>query len=125
MYNSCEFINYCLNVKYFPKVWKLAKIIPNPKPGEDSLFPQNFRPISLLSTLSEIFEKIIVFRIRSSLVKNKIINDAQYGFRSGYCTIRQLTRVCYTIMTNINKNKHSSTLLLEIEKASTRSAIGL
>lgn len=102
---------------YFPKIWKVAKIIPLPKPGEDQLFPQNYRSISLLNELVKILEKSILRKLCSHLAKDEIINNAQYGFRPGYCTTRQLARVVYTITSNLNKNKNSCAVLLDIKKA--------
>lgn len=118
--------NYCSTNTHFPRVWKIAKIIPIPKPGKDPLFPQNYRPISLLIAIFEMLEKIIAKKIRNYLAANNFINEAQFGFLPGRCTIRQfrqilyyskLAHVCCTIIANINKNKHSGVLLLDIEKA--------
>lgn len=109
--------NYCIRNTYFPKIWRIAKIIPIPKPGKDQLFPQNYRPISLLSTLSKVFENVIAKRIRKYLDDNNCLNEAQFGFRTGHCTVRQLSRVLYIIIANKNKNKHTGVMLLDIEKA--------
>lgn len=109
--------DYCIKNMCFPKIWRLAKILPIPKPGKNHLFPQNYRPISLLSTTSKIFESLIAKRIRKYLDNNNCFNEAQYGFRPGLCTVRQLSGVLYTIIANKNKNKFSSVLLLDIEKA--------
>lgn len=109
--------NYCLQNDYFPNIWKTAKMLPLPKPGKDSLFPQNYRPISLLNAFSKIFEKIIAKNILKFLNSNKVLNEAQFGFRPGLCTVRQLARVVYIIISNINKNKHSGMVLMDIEKA--------
>lgn len=109
--------NYCLTISYFPKIWKLAKILPLPKPGKDKLFPQNYRLISLLISLAEIFEKLIADKINHFLTHNNIINEAQFGFRPGKCTVRQLARVVYSILSNFNKNNHTSSIFLDIEKA--------
>lgn len=44
---------------YFPKVWRKALILAFPKLGKSQSFPANYKPISLLSTLSKIYEKVI------------------------------------------------------------------
>jgi hypothetical protein len=50
--------NHCLRLSYFPNAWKEAKIITLPNPGKDPKFPQNLRPISLLSTTGKLFRKL-------------------------------------------------------------------
>jgi hypothetical protein len=52
--------NHCLRLCHFPPPWKEAKIIALPKPGKNTKFPQNLRPISLLSTTGKLFEKLIL-----------------------------------------------------------------
>ena len=47
-------INGCLRINYFPDAWKKAIIVTIPKPGKDQNIPDNYRPISLLSSLSKI-----------------------------------------------------------------------
>jgi hypothetical protein len=49
-------LNHFLRFGHFLAPWKEAKIITLPKPGKDPKFPQNFRPISLLSTTGKLFE---------------------------------------------------------------------
>ena len=70
-----------LQKRKLPKKWKLADIVPIFKKGnrED---PLNCRPVSLLSILSKILEKIVRERWVNHLEKNGLISDKQYGFRS-------------------------------------------
>ncbi|GFX34211.1 RNA-directed DNA polymerase from mobile element jockey [Trichonephila clavipes] len=53
----------CLVNGYFPPAWKHAIITLLPKPGKDAKFATNYRPISLLSTIGKIIEKIILKRL--------------------------------------------------------------
>ena len=66
----------------FPKAFKTAIIKSIFKSG-DRLDLQNYKPISLLSCLSKIYEKIIIKRILSYLNKCHILSNNQYGFWEG------------------------------------------
>ena len=69
----------------FPNVLKLARIVPLHK-KESKLNANNYRPISTLSIMSKIFEKIMCSRIQSFLIDKNIISSQQFGFRAGYST---------------------------------------
>jgi hypothetical protein len=51
-------INHWIRLSHFPAPWKEAKVIALRKPGKDPKFPQNLRPISLLSSTGKVFEKL-------------------------------------------------------------------
>ncbi|KAG8239886.1 hypothetical protein J437_LFUL018735 [Ladona fulva] len=68
--NSSHFVNLftnlfntCLQIHYFPDSWKLGTIILFLKTQKDPLLINNYRPITLLSSLSKVFEKIILQHI--------------------------------------------------------------
>lgn len=110
-------INAILKTGYFPDNWKLATIIPIPKPGKDHTDPVNYRPISLLSSLSKVAEKVIVSRINDYNKKQNIIIDEQFGFRSGHNAAMQVARIAHAITLNYNVSNVTSLVLLDIEKA--------
>lgn len=110
-------INAILRTSHFPELWKLAVIVPIPKPNKDCSNPINYRPISLLSSLSKITEKVILERINTFNTKNKIIIDEQFGFRGGHNTTMQVARIAHAITLNYNKSNVTSLALLDIEKA--------
>lgn len=110
-------INAILLTGYFPDKWKIAVVIPIPKPGKDLKNPINYRPISLLSCLSKIAEKAILHRIKTFENKKRIIIDEQYGFRSGHNTSLQVARIAHDIITHYNNDNVTSMTLLDIEKA--------
>ena len=59
---------------------KMAKIIPIFKTN-DNPYPNNYRPISLLSNFKRIFEKLIFKRMESFIQQNNLLSPSQYGFR--------------------------------------------
>ena len=64
----------------FPDICKLAKVIPIFK-NESRLLCNNYKPISLLSNISKIFEKVIHWRLNLFLEENNCIHPFQFGFR--------------------------------------------
>ena len=76
-----KLINLCFETGVFPDLLKFARITPLHK-KESKLDFHNYRPISLLSIYSKIFEKLIYSRVYAYLVKFNLISDKQFGFRS-------------------------------------------
>ena len=110
------FIDFCFTNGVFPTNSTIAKIVPIFEKGnrED---PSNYRPISILTCYSKIFEKIIYYRFISFLNKHKVIQNTQYGFRSEVSTNHALIDVVTNIFDNINSNKYAGLIFLDLTKA--------
>ena len=78
-------INICLEVGHFPDFLKVARITPVLKAGDPTQFG-NYRPISVLSVFSKVFERVIQVRFVSFFEKQGHILGSQYGFRRGHST---------------------------------------
>lgn len=65
--------NYIWTKRVFPKIWKMAIVVPVAKPGKDPSKSDNYRPISLTCNMCKILEKIINKRLRWFLDTQKII----------------------------------------------------
>ena len=73
-------INQSLTTGIFPTRYKLAKVIPLlKKPNNNNL--DNFRPISLLSSVSKVIEKCVFNQIIAYFEVNKLLCESQYGYR--------------------------------------------
>jgi len=73
-------INLSLSQGVFPREMKVAKVVPIYKSGDTTLL-KNYRPVSVLSVFSKIFERIIHTRLRNFLDKHTILSNSQFGFR--------------------------------------------
>ena len=78
-------INQLLSTGIFPDRLKVAKVVPLFKKGDKSLF-SNYRPISLLPSISKIFEKVIFYQLYAYLEDHKLLYTSQYGFRKKHST---------------------------------------
>ena len=97
-------VNESLKSGIFPSELKLARVVPIFKSGDPSLLT-NYRPISVLSFFSKIFEKIVYNIVFDFLCENEILYDYQFGFRSKH-RIRVRIRIRVFIQHNIcNFNK--------------------
>ncbi|EFA09320.1 hypothetical protein TcasGA2_TC001646 [Tribolium castaneum] len=83
-------INAIIRLQHFPQQWKNGLVIPIPKPNKSTNEPNNFRPISLLSGLAKIAEKIIHNRLEKYDKKLKLTKNEQFGFRHGHDTTQQV-----------------------------------
>jgi hypothetical protein len=93
-------------------------VISIPKPGMDHYNPSNYRPISLFSSISKVFERIILKRMNGFISTVNILPDHLCGFRMVHSTSHQLRRVVRHVKTKRSLRVLESTgmLLLDVEK---------
>jgi retron-type reverse transcriptase len=97
--------------------WKEAKAITLPKPGKDPKFPQNLRPIILLSTTGKLFDKVILKIVQRHLEERDLLNANQFGFRARHSTTLQCMRLTDHVTLNFNNIMSTAAVFLDIEKA--------
>lgn len=112
-----QIINAMLTLQHFPMLWKQAHIILFPKPGKNPQELKSYRPISLLSGLGKVAEKLILKRLTKITDSLNIIPDEQFGFRPQRNTVLAVARVVQDAITSFNSLENTSMLLLDIEKA--------
>ena len=81
-YILAELFNICLKESCFPDCWKVSLVVPVFKNVGERSTAKNYRPVSLLSVVSKVFEKLVNNRIVDHLEKCGLFSDFQYGFRS-------------------------------------------
>ena len=101
----------------FPESWRLATIIPIPKPGKDHAEPTNYRSIALTSCLCKTLERMINKRIVWYLDSNNLIIKFQSGFRDERSTNDNLVRLETFIRDAFIKREHVVAVFFYLEKA--------
>lgn len=109
-------INCCIEKSYFPVLWKNSLGIPIPKKSNPKDF-SDIRVISLLPTISKIYEKFLYSQIYDYVTNNDLLSDCQCGFRPGRNTEISLATVTTDILTACDQGLSSALVLLDYSKA--------
>lgn len=108
--------NKCLNEGIYPEAFKKTKVFPLFKKGEISK-AENYRPISIIPTISKVFEIIIKNRLVSYFDRNNLLNSQQFGFRAGHSTSQAVYNVLQNIISGLEAGKHMALTLCDLSKA--------
>ena len=100
----------------FPSVLKTAKVVPVFK-KDSKLDYSNYRPISLLSNIQKILEKLMYKRLYIFLNNNNIIYNMQFGFRQQYSTSHALINVTENIRKALDDGNIGCGLFVALQKA--------
>ena len=86
------------------------------KPDKLPSLTTGYRPISLMSSVMKLFERVIEQRLRSYLQDIGFINKYQSGFRQAKSTDDHLFRLSQSIMESFNRREHVVAAFLDVEK---------
>ena len=100
----------------FPDNMKIAKVVPLYKADEKNLFT-NYGPVSLLSQFSKILEKLSSKRLDKYIDKFSLLNDSQYGFRSGKSTALALIELTEEISSAMDEKMYTVGVFIDLKKA--------
>ena len=109
-------INQSLCTGIFPDKLKIAKVIPLFKKDDDKSFG-NYRPISLLSSISKIFERVAFNQLYDYLTSNDLLYESQYGFRKYHSTELAALEFTNRIKQEMDAKKISFSVFLDLSKA--------
>ena len=119
-YILAELFSKCLKESCFPDCWKVSSVVPLFKNVWERSTAKNYRPVSLLSVVRKVFEKLVNNRIVDNLEKRGLFSDFQYGFRSSRLTADLLTVVSDRIAMALNRSGATQPVALDISKAFDR-----
>ena len=95
---------------------KKADVIPLHK-GKRNDLKTNYRPISLLLTLSKLLEKIVYKRTYNFLDSNNLLFKSQYGFRSNHSCEHAVSELISNILRGLENSQHTIAIYLDLSKA--------
>ena len=111
-----EIFNQCIEHSTFSDDLKVGKVVPIFKSGERD-DPGNYRPISILSVFSRIFERLLYQQLYKYFDDNQMLADKQWGFRSLHSTIHVLHRSINNWLLNTDNGKANAVIFLDLKKA--------
>ena len=106
-----------LKLSFIPYVWNVAVLCMLIKPDKPPSQTASYRPISLLSVIMKLFERVIEKRLRKHLEDNGFFGKYQSGVRKSKSTNDHLSRLSQTIMESFDWGEHVIAALLDVEKA--------
>ena len=109
-------VNKSIATGEFPSQLKIAKVLPIFKGGDKS-DPSNYRPISILPTVSKIFEKHINKHLMAYLNKYRLIHEHQSGFRQRHSCQTALVKLIDEWIKCIDKGEMIGARFIDFRKA--------
>ena len=111
-----EVFNHSLVQGIMPDILKVSRVTPIDK-GGDAVDPSNFRPISILNSFAQIFEKLVYSQVLTYLEKHDILNKFQFGFRKGRSTEQAIAEISDNLKRAVDNNLYTCGVFLDFAKA--------
>ena len=114
--SALHFFLYIFNLSWsthtFSSSWKQSTIIPILKPGKPTDSPSSYRPISLTSFTSKLFERMVLGRLTYFLEQHSILSPVQAGFRPSRSTVNQVLLLSQSMADSFHQSKSSAHTVL-------------
>ena len=112
-----DIFNRSLLLGFTPSCWKIGRVILLPKGKVNQGTHKDYRPITLLSIIVKVLEKIILKRLQQQDAVNKWISRNQYGFQPGKSVTHALMNYISYVSTHLKQKKPIIAIHLDIEGA--------
>ena len=110
------FLNYCLRESIYPEFFKVARVVPVYK-GEDPTQFGNYRPVSVLPVLSQVFERVLQSRLVEFFSEKGVLIPGQYGFRAGHSTAMAVLDMVEKVRGAWNSGNTALGVFIDLKKA--------
>ena len=115
-YILVELCNKCLKKSCFPDCLEVSLVAPVFKNVGEWFTAKSYHPVSLLSVVSKVFEKLVFNTVVDHLAKCGLLSDLQYGFRSSQSTKNLITVISDRIARAFNRSGATRAVALDISK---------
>ena len=112
----CKLFNLSFSTGKHPDLFKISKTIPIFKKGSRTVV-SNYRPISLLSNLNKILEKLVHSRMYKFLDDYKCIYSLQFGFRAKHSTTHALIDITEKVRSALDNKNYACGVFVDLQKA--------
>ena len=110
-----EALTSSIQLGYIPTAWEIDTLHMLLKPDKLPSF-SSYRPISLISLIMKLFERVIEQRLRSHLEKIEFLNKDYSGFKRAKSSDDHLFRLSQSIMESLNRGEHVAAAFLTSKK---------
>ena len=108
--------NQAVTLSSFPDKWKVARVIPLYKNGQQNA-AGNYRPISVLPAISKVMERILYDQLYNYLTKFELLSNSQFGFRKFHSTATALLDCTNDWFMNLDRKMFNFVVLIDLKKA--------
>ena len=112
-----KLFNNLFEIGHFPDMWKIAHITAIYKRSGQKTLKNNYRPISILPTLSKVFESVLHDRLLKHCTEHNIISEKQGAYLKGDSTVSQLLYIVHNIRNNWGNKNITQSLFLDVSSA--------
>ena len=116
-FSMSRLFNNLFEIGYFPDIWKMAHVTAIYKKSGPKTCKTSYRPISLLPTISKVFESVVHDRLIKHCIENNVISEKQAAYLKGDSTISQLLYIVHNIRKNWTNKKMTHGLFLDVSAA--------
>ena len=109
-------VNQMLKSGHFPSELKISRVKPLFKNGDPAMF-SNYRPISLLPSMSKIFEYVIFYQLFDYMCTNNLLTIEQFGFRTGHSTELAAIQLVDHLTKQMDMGKVPTNIYIDLSKA--------
>ena len=112
-----KLLNRSFEEGIFPNIFKTAKVVPIFKKKGSRKNIEQYRPVSLINSMSKLIEKIVYKRVANFLDRNKFFTNRQFGFRKQMSTSHAITLLVDSITKNMNSKNKTLGIFLDLSRA--------